>query len=522
MTEQLQHYVCGEWMTGEGESETLMNPATEEPIAEVCRDGLPYEDALAHARNTGNPDLRNRTFAERAELLDDLSGVIHEHRDDLLDLATRNGGNTRGDAKFDVDGAMFTLSHYADLGRELGDRTYLDDGELEQLGRSPRYAGAHIRVPLTGAAVQINAYNFPAWGFGEKTATALLAGMPVVTKPATTTAPLAAAIAERVVEADVLPDGAFTFIAGGRGRNLVDALEAQDVLSFTGSARTGAAVRGQDHLLEDAVRVNVEADSLNAAVVAPDIEFGTDTYDLFLLETVREMTQKAGQKCTATRRVFVPEEMVDRVLDDLADELSTITVGNPAEEGVDMGPLVSEEQYESAKDGLEALRQQAEVVHRGESGIKGVDGDRGFFLQPHLLHAPDPEEAEVVHNREVFGPVCTVMPYSGDPNEAAELVRQGKGTLVSSVYTNDTDFVTTSVREMAPYTGRLHLAGDQIKEQSTGPGMVTPALVHGGPGRAGGGEELGGLRGLEHYMQRTALQGFRPLVESLHEEDTDN
>lgn len=517
MVTQLKHYVQGNWIEGDGETRTILNPATEEVIAEVNRDGIDYGAALEYARSKGNPALRNRTFEERGALLQKMSGVIHEHRDQLLELATKNGGNTRGDAKFDVDGAMYALSHYADLGKSLGDRRFFTDGELQQVTRSPRYAGGHIKVPFTGAAVQINAFNFPAWGFGEKTACAFLAGMPVVVKPATVTAPLATRVIRHIIEADVLPEGVITLISGGRGRKLVQEVTSQDVLSFTGSGQTGAQIRGNDHLLNNSVRVNVEADSINAVVLAPDVDRASDTYDLFLLEAVREMTQKAGQKCTATRRILVPENRTEQVIEDLSEELRDTTVGDPSLEEVDMGPVVSRDQYNNVREGLDQLSNSAEVVYDGdrENDLQGVDDDQGFFVHPKLLKTNDPENAEEVHTNEVFGPVSTIVPYSGTEKQGAELVQKGNGALVSTVYSNDPEFFEDLVFELAPYSGRVVLGSDRVKNSSTGPGAVLPALVHGGPGTAGGGEELGGLRGLDHYLQRTAIQGFRPLLEEL-------
>ena len=510
MTEpiRIRSYVEGRWTTGEGEGSELVDPATGERLATASTAGIDLGAALRHAREVGGPALRALGFAQRAAVLKALSGIIREHREELLQLAMRNGGNTLADAKFDVDGASGTLGFYAGLGRGLGDARFLLDGEPLPLGKATPLAGRHVWVPRRGVAVLVNAYNFPAWGFAEKVACAFLAGMPVLVKPATQTALVAYRIAELVVESGHLPAGSWSFLAGPAG-DLLDHLEAQDVLAFTGSAATGRRMLSHHRVLAKGVRVNVEADSLNAAVLGPDVAPGGPTWDLFVKEVAHEMTHKSGQKCTATRRVFVPRERLEAACEALAERLAQVRVGDPKVEGVGMGPVVSEDQRRDVEQGVEELRRTARVAFAGEAPAGGA------FAALRLLVADDPRAATAVHSREVFGPVATVMPYSGAADEAGELVGLGEGSLVSSVYSDDPEFVAAAVLAMAPWNGRIHIGSAEIGAESWSPGTVLPGLVHGGPGRAGGGEELGGVRGLHHYMQRTAIQGARGLLDRI-------
>jgi len=447
---RIESYVEDRWIAGEGEGTALINPASGEVLATASTTGIDLGAALRHARTVGGPALRALTFAQRAAILKTLAALIREHRDALLDVAMRNGGNTKGDARFDVDGASGTLAFYANLGRGLGDGRYLLDGETVALGRSTSFAGRHLWVPRRGAAVLVNAYNFPAWGFAEKVACALLAGMPVVVKPATQTALVAWRIAQLFVDSGALPAGSWTFLAGPAG-DLLDHLEAQDVLAFTGSAATGARMRSHPRVLEKGVRVNVEADSLNAAVLGPDVEPGTPTWELFVKEVVHEMTQKAGQKCTATRRVFVPSERLEAARAALVERLAQVRVGDPLDEAVGMGPVVSAGQRRDVEEGVATLARGAEVAWKGEA-----PAEHGF-VPATLLVAEDPRGATDVHCREVFGPVATLMPYDGTAEDAGELVGLGEGSLVSSVYSDDTEFIAAAVLAMAPYNGRVHV-----------------------------------------------------------------
>jgi oxepin-CoA hydrolase/3-oxo-5,6-dehydrosuberyl-CoA semialdehyde dehydrogenase len=510
---KLRSYCCGRWIEGKGAPAILVNPATEEPLAETSTEGVDFRAALDFARTRGGPALRGMSFAARGELLGKLGKLLHGNRDALIELAVANGGNTRGDAKFDIDGASATFAFYAGLGEKLGDRRLLVDGELVQLGRSSRFFGQHVWLPREGAAIHVNAFNFPAWGFGEKAAVALLAGVPVVTKPATSTALVAHRIVELAVDAGVLPEGALTFIAGSVG-DLLDHLTAQDVLAFTGSSDTGRTLRSHAAVVRGSVRVNVEADSLNSAILGPDALRGSETWQAFIASVVRDMTQKTGQKCTAIRRVFVPPARQGAVREDLAAELENVRVGNPALAEVTMGPLSTASQLRDVRAGVERLRGQTRVAWTRERlEPVGVPAGKGFFHAPLLLVAEHPAEADAVHGHEVFGPVATLLPYSDGPTLAA-LVRRGEGSLVSSLYSDDRAFTEETILAIAPYHGRLHIGSAKVAEAATQPGMVLPSLVHGGPGRAGGGEELGGERGLAFYMQRTALQANRAFLEA--------
>ncbi|MDP6930714.1 MAG: 3,4-dehydroadipyl-CoA semialdehyde dehydrogenase [Planctomycetota bacterium] len=515
MAKQLESYVEGRWVQGSGEGTPIINPTTEEMIAETSTAGIDFEAALQHARQ-GGAALRQMTFAERGTLLGDLAKAIHEYRAELLQLSTDSGGNTRSDAKFDIDGATGTMAFYGALGKKLGDRRVLADGDMEQLTRAPRYVGQHVYVPRRGAAVHINAFNFPAWGMGEKLAVSTLAGMPAVIKPATSTLPVAIRMVEIMVDSGLLPAGMLTLISGSCG-NLVDLLGEQDVLAFTGSADTGNLLRGKPNIVENSVRVNVEADSLNSAVLGPDVDGDSETFGLFLREVVRDMTQKAGQKCTAIRRIFVPDAMRDIVVEALGDQLGGMKVGDPNLREVRIGPVATAAQLEDVTAGIDQLAACAKIVHGdgGRGEVVGVEGDKGFFVAPTLLVASQPAAATAVHNREVFGPVATVMGYGSDVDEACALVAQGRGSLVSSIYSDDRVFVEAAVLGMAPYHGRLTVGDARVAEHSPGPGTVLPSMVHGGPGRAGGGEELGGVRGLGFYSQRTAVQGLKPLLEKI-------
>lgn len=513
--ETLQSYVAGEWVAGSGKKSVLVNPTTEEPLAETSTEGVDFAGAVAFARREGGNALRALTFAQRGEVLRAMSRVIHANRDALIEVAIANAGNTRGDAKFDIDGASGTLAYYAELGKQLGDERLLVDGESVQLSRGPRFVGQHVSVPRHGVAVHINAFNFPAWGLAEKAACAILAGMPVISKPATSTALLAYRMMRLLVDEKVLPAGALSFIAGSPG-DLLSHLGGQDVLAFTGSSDTGATLRLMPNLVKSSVRINVEADSLNGAVLGPDVAQGSDTYNMFLRDVVRDITQKAGQKCTAIRRVFAPRAMIADVEADLVDRLRDAKVGDPAAEGVTVGPLATAQQLRDVRAGLERLAREGKVAVGGLGPFDkvGVSGDKGFFLQPTLFVNASPETAKEVHEHEVFGPAATLLPYDGTEQVIAD-VQKGAGGLVCSVYSDDRAFVGEVVLGIAPFHGRLMLGSEKIADQAPGPGTVLPQSIHGGPGRAGGGEELGGVRGLAFYSQRVAIQGARPILDAL-------
>ena len=512
-TSVLRSHVCGDWFSGEGEGIPLFNPTTGTEIARCSTLGLDYVAALDYARQTGGPRLRAMSFADRGAMLQAMAESLHAHREELLDLSGISGGNTRGDAKFDVDGAIGTLSYYARLGGKMGDGRFLVDEEATKLSRSPRFVGRHVMLPLTGVAIHINAFNFPAWGLAEKAACALLAGMPVLSKPATSTSILAERMVAIWVGDKVMPAGALSLVCGGAG-DMLDHVTGQDVIAFTGSADTAARIRSGQAVRENSTRLNVEADSLNAAVIGEDLEPGSVTWNLFIQEVAKDMTQKAGQKCTAIRRVFVPTEYLDAAKQELSEELDGIGVGDPSTKDVRMGPLASIAQLEDTQDGIRALLECCEIV-RGEIGsgeLVSGDFEDGCFQTSVLLSLKDGTNGQLIHQREVFGPVATLIPYQGGAEVVAELVRLGRGSLVTSVYSDNRKFVEEMMFAIAPFNGRINFASAKVAEHSMGPGTVLPSLIHGGPGRAGGGEELGGKRGLRLYLQRTALQGDEPML----------
>jgi phenylacetic acid degradation protein PaaN len=499
----LESYVCGRWQPGTGSPRLLYNPTTEEEMALCDSTGVDFAAVVAHARDVGGPALRELGFARRAAMLKDLSAAIYEEREDLIALSTSNGGNTRGDAKFDIDGATGTLASYASFGKKLGDGNQLADGDGVQLGRTARFWGQHHWVTRPGISVHINAFNFPCWGMGEKMAQAILAGVPVITKPGTPTALLAWRMAQIIVESGILPEGAFQFVSGGTG-DLLSHLGPMDSMSFTGSSGVGAMLKGTAQLVTRNVRVGIEADSLNEAILGEDVDSGDEIYSEFLKNVVTDMTQKAGQKCTAVRRILVPEGKVEDVVEELVSRLQATRIGDPADKDNRMGPLASTSQGKDVRAGIEALSAACELACGGTESI----ADRGYFVAPTLLVATD-ANADIIHSDEVFGPVATVLPYSGSAADAVALANRGGGCLVGSVYSNDNKWMEAVVLGMSPWHGRLWLGSDKTAGQAFPPGGVMPQMVHGGPGRAGGGEELGGPRGLEFYMQRTALQGYQ-------------
>ncbi len=504
----LQSYLAGRWQSGAGEGTALVNPTTEEVLAHASSSGLDLGEAVRHGRELGGPALRAMSFAQRAESLRAVAAAVHEQREALIELGVRNAGNTRGDAKFDIDGATATLTAYAGFAAALPDTPFLPDGEGEALGRSPRFQGRHVWVSRRGLGVHINAFNFPAWGMLEKLACSLLAGVPVLEKPGTPTAMMAEAIAHIIIERELLPEGAFQFLAGSAG-DLLDHLGPQDNVAFTGSSSTGQLLRRHAAFVERGARLNVEADSLNATVLGPDLQDDTAGFDAFVRDTAREVTQKAGQKCTATRRILVPAERAEEVAEALAEAFGNVKVGDPSERETRMGPLTTAGQLDEVQAGIARLAEAARTVIGGPERTT----ETGYFVAPTLLLANHSSDA-VFHGEEVFAPVASVLPYDGTPGHAAELVARGSGALVSSVFSDDKEFLVTLGHELAPWSGRLYMSGSRVAEYGTGPGLVLPSLVHGGPGRAGGGEELGGLRGLQFSMQRTAIQGFKTFVES--------
>jgi oxepin-CoA hydrolase/3-oxo-5,6-dehydrosuberyl-CoA semialdehyde dehydrogenase len=502
----LSSYVSGRWQTGSGAPTLLYNPATEEPLAQCGTGGVDMGAALRHARERGGPALRALGFKRRGELLLALSQAIHAKREELIELSVQNGGNTRGDAKFDVDGATGTLAYYAGIAKALPEGNVLADGDGIQLGRTARFWGQHVLVPRPGVAVHVNAFNFPAWGMLEKMACALLAGMPVVEKPGTPSALVAWRIAQILVESKLLPEGAYQFLCGSAG-DLLDHMGPQDALAFTGSSATGAKLRGHAVLVRHNVRVNVEADSLNAAVLALDVDSGSETYGAFLSNVALDIQQKAGQKCTATRRVLVPKERVDEVVAELTAQLARLVVGDPADAKTNVGPVASADALRDVRAGMQKLLQHARAACGGADAVH----PKGYFVRPTLLVATD-ASAAAFHEHEVFGPCASVLAYDGSAEAAAALCNRGGGGLVSSVYSNDSKWLGAVVEGVAPWLGRVWTMSDKLAGQATAPGLVLPHTNHGGPGRAGGGEELGGLRGLSLYLNRCAIQGFQGFV----------
>jgi 3,4-dehydroadipyl-CoA semialdehyde dehydrogenase len=508
----LASHLAGAWSQGSGSRTPLVNPTSEEPLAEVSSGGHDLAAAFAFARKTGAGELSRLTFAERGALLGSLAKAIHGAREELISLAVANGGNTRGDAKFDIDGGAVTLSHYAELGAKLGGAKLLADGEPIQVGRTARMGGQHVWARRSGVAVHINAFNFPAWGMCEKLACALLAGMPVLTKPATATALVAHRLAQ--LFEPLLPAGVLQTLIGPAGP-LLDHVRATDVVAFTGGSATANSLRTK--LAPSGARLNIEADSLNAAILGPDIELSSETGGLFLGDVVRDMTQKTGQKCTAIRRVLVPEARLAEVCDAIRERLGSLRIGDPSLEDVRMGPLATASQRDDVRAGIARLAAATDSVHGGTGEVTpiGVPTGKGYFVGPVVRSTKDPMSCAPLNEHEVFGPVSTVGSYNGDAAFAAEFVARGEGCLVSSAYSDDRDWVATFVGSAAPWAGRLYLGSSKMAAQSPGPGTVLPSLLHGGPGRAGGGEELGGERGLHFYMQRCALEGDASVLKSL-------
>jgi 3,4-dehydroadipyl-CoA semialdehyde dehydrogenase len=503
----LESFLGGRWLRGTDRGSPLLDPTSGETVAFVSSRGLDLGAALSYAREIGRPALRRATYVQRAGYLGAIADVLAARKDDWYAIARRNSGNTRADAAIDVDGAIGTLKYFAKIGAALDEAEFLADGVAARLARDATFQGLHLGIPIEGVAVHINTYNFPSWGLWEKAAVALLAGVPVFAKPATATAWLAAEMVRSVVDAAILPDGALSLLAGGVG-DLLDHVRFGDAIAFTGSAQTGEAIRLHPRVRAEGVRVNIEADSLNAALLGPDGAPGTVVFDLFVREVVREMTVKAGQKCTAIRRVLVPAAFADALIAALGDALAGVAVGDPGAEGVGMGPLVSGAQRASVEAGLAALADETTLAYRGEA----VPSGEGAFIAPVLLRAAS--GAAIVHELEIFGPVATVVPY-GDERQAYEMVRRGGGSLAVSVFSADPAFLASSATALGASHGRVLLVDPSIGDSHTGHGIVLPSCLHGGPGRAGNGEELGGLRGLWFYHQRTAVQGPAPVLAEL-------
>ena len=489
----------------------LANAATGDVIAEIDSTGLDFAEALAYGRGAG-AGLRAMTVHERALMLKALGLKLMALKDEFHALSLATGATPR-DGQIDIEGGIGTLLNYASRARrELPNTRILTDGPLEPLSKDATFSAQHILSPLRGVAVHINAFNFPIWGMLEKLAPNLLAGMPAIVKPASQTAYLTELMVRRIIETGLLPDGSLQLICGGVG-DLLDHVTGQDVVTFTGSAATGQRLRTHPAIIRNSTRFTMEADSLNACLLGPDAGPGSPEFDLFIREVTREMTAKAGQKCTAIRRVIVPRVQADAVRDALREALARVPVGLPEDPATRMGALAGLDQRSDVREAITALASEADIVIGDPNKVELVSGNAecGAFLNPVVLYADQPFKATSVHTVEAFGPVATLMPYD-DLHEAAELAAMGKGSLVSSVFTNAPEVAQDLVHGLAPFHGRVMIGNRDSAATSTGHGSPLPMLVHGGPGRAGGGEELGGMRGLHHYLQRTAVQGAPRLL----------
>lgn len=508
----LESFVSGRWTRGRGEGQVLLNAATGAPVARIDSTGVDFAEALAWGRARGGPALRKLTFHQRAEMLKALGKALMAAKEDLYAESFATGA-TRADGWVDIEGGIGTLLGYASKAkRELPNARILAEGEVEALSKDATFSAQHILTPLEGVAIHINAFNFPVWGMLEKLAPTILGGMPAIIKPASQTAYLTELAVRRMLATGILPEGALQLVSGSTG-DLLDHVEGQDVVTFTGSAWTGRKLRAGGAVVENSVRFTMEADSLNASILGTDAGPGTPEFDLFVREVAREMTVKAGQKCTAIRRVMVPRPHLDAVAAAIGARLDKTAVGDPAAEDVRMGPLASLDQRREVRERIRELAQEAEIVAGDPDAVRVVSGDpeKGAFLNPVLLACADPARARAVHDVEAFGPVATLMPYD-DVEEAAEFARRGKGSLVASVFTNDPGVAEAVVLGVAPFHGRVLIGNRDSARSSTGHGSPLPMLVHGGPGRAGGGEEMGGVRGVKHFMQRTAVQGTPRLL----------
>jgi oxepin-CoA hydrolase / 3-oxo-5,6-dehydrosuberyl-CoA semialdehyde dehydrogenase len=501
----LRSYVSGAWTEPSDGGRPVLDAVTGDEVARVSSAGIDLGAALAYGRGTGGPALRELTFHQRAGLLKSLGQLLREHRPELYALSARTGA-TLADAKFDVDGGIGVLLSYASRARrELPNDTILPEGAAEPLGRGGTFTGQHVLTSRHGVAVQVNAFNFPVWGPLEKLAPAFIAGVPSLVKPATPTAYLTARLVELIVASGLLPEGSIQLVCGSIG-GLFEHLGEQDTVSFTGSAATARQLRAHPAIVGPSVRFNAEADSLNCSVLGPDAGPGTPEFDLYVGQVVTEMTVKAGQKCTAIRRALVPAALADQVAEAVRERLAQVVVGDPAAEGVQMGALAGLEQREEVRRSVKALLAAARIVYGdpGHVDVTGASAERGAFMAPLLLRADDAGRPEP-HQVEAFGPVATIIGYQGTA-EAIELAARGRGSLAGSVVTADVCFARDMVLGLAPWHGRILVLDREDAAESTGHGSPLPTLVHGGPGRAGGGEELGGMHSVRHHLQRTAVQ----------------
>ena len=503
---KLQNYITGNWINGDGEGVTLYNAVSGDPIATATSKGLDFKAILEYGRTVGNPALRKMTFHERGNMLKALAIHLRKHLDTFYQVSYQTGA-TKVDSWIDIEGGIGNLFANASLRRKFPDDTFCIDGESHSLSKMNSFMGTHILVPKEGVAIHINAYNFPVWGMLEKIAVNLLAGVPAVVKPATVTSYLTEAMVKEIIASNILPRGALQLICGSAG-DLLDHVTSQDVVTFTGSASTGLKLKSHPVILKESVPFNMEADSLNCIVLGEDVTPDKPEWDIFIKEVRKEMTVKAGQKCTAIRRIFVPQNKMEEVWKAIATVLSQTTIGNPLNEKVRMGSLAGDDQRSEVRSQVQKLLASSQIVYGSLDSVSVIDADatKGAFISPLLLMNDKPFTSAAVHEVEAFGPVSTIMPYK-NIDEAIELSKKGKGSLCSSIVTANDTIAKQYVLGAATHHGRILVLNNDCAKESTGHGSPLPLLVHGGPGRAGGGEEMGGIRGVKHYMQRVALQG---------------
>jgi oxepin-CoA hydrolase / 3-oxo-5,6-dehydrosuberyl-CoA semialdehyde dehydrogenase len=511
----LENFIQGHWQQGEGDGTVLFDAVTANPIAKASTKGIDMQAMLAYGRNVGNPALRKLTFHERGRMLRALANYLMERKEKYYALSLLTGA-TRADSWIDIEGGFGNLFSNASLRRKFPDLPYCTDGEGIPLSKEGNFMGHHILVPRTGVAIHINAFNFPIWGMLEKCAVNWLAGMPAIVKPATLTSFLTEAVVKDIIESNILPPGALQLICGSAG-NLLDHVQNQDIVTFTGSANTGLMLKTNAAILKENVPFNCEADSLNAMVLGKDVTPGMPEWDIFIKEVRKEITVKAGQKCTAVRRIMIPENVIEDAYIAIGKALQQTVIGNPNNPTVRMGALAGEAQRTEVKAQLEKLLATSELVYGNTNAIDVLDADyhKGAFISPMLLlnkHANDTNNA--VHNIECFGPVASIMPYNHS-NDAIALTNMGKGSLCCSIVTNDANIATNFVVNAGTHHGRILVLNNECAKESTGHGSPLPMLVHGGPGRAGGGEEMGGVRGVKHYMQRVAVQGSPTMLTAI-------
>lgn len=511
---KLQNYATGKWIEGEGEGQQLFNAITGEQIASASSKGLDFSDMLDYARKTGGPALRKMTFQERGRMLKALALHLDGKKENFYKVSWATGA-TRADSWVDIEGGIGNLFTYASLRRQFPDETFCLDGDAAKLSKGGTFIGHHICVPKEGVAIHINAFNFPVWGMLEKIAVNLLAGVPAVVKPATVTSFLTEAVVKEIAASNILPPGALQLICGS-ANGILDFIQSQDVVTFTGSASTGMMLKSHPRLVSESVPFNLEADSLNCCVLGLDVTPTSPEFEIFIKEVQREMTTKAGQKCTAVRRIIVPEKLVEDVQIALGKRLAQVIIGDPQKEGIRMGALAGKSQLKEVTEKVTQLSKTQEIVYGdlNKFEVSGADKEKGAFMSPILFLNKNPFKYTDVHNVEAFGPVSTLMPYK-TTDEAVELAKMGKGSLVCSIITNDDKIAKEFVIGAACMHGRILVLNAACAKESTGHGSPMPLLTHGGPGRAGGGEEMGGKRGVFHYLQRTAIQGSPTMISKI-------